>query len=114
MLINAQNPEELRVAIVDGERLGNLQLEASESSLSRGNVYRGIVSNVQPSLNAAFINYGGQRDGFLPFHDVVPQVYHHAPNGGRARVENVLERGASIVVQVAKDSEGQKGAGLTT
>jgi ribonuclease E len=114
MLINAQNPEELRVAIVDGEKLENFQLELSDTSLSRGNVYRGMVSTIQPSLNAAFINYGAERDGFLPFHDVVPQAWHHAPAAGKGRIENVLERGAPIVVQVSKDSEGQKGAGLTT
>ncbi|MGA7617328.1 MAG: Rne/Rng family ribonuclease, partial [Thermoanaerobaculia bacterium] len=114
MLVNAQNPEELRVAIVEGSILQEFQVEASEQGLSRGNIYRGVVTSLHPSLNAAFVDYGSERNGFLPFHDVVEQAWHHSPKSGRAKVEDVLERGRPLIVQVTKDAVEQKGAGLTT
>lgn len=115
MLINAQNPEELRIALVDGTTLQSFQLEASERGLTRGNIYRGYVVNLQPSLNAAFIDYGAERHGFLSSDNVVEQAWHRHPDGGRRpRIEQILERGRPILVQVSKDPEGQKGAALTT
>jgi ribonuclease E len=115
MLINAQNPEELRIALVDGTTLQSFQLEASERGLTRGNIYRGHVVNLQPSLNAAFIDYGAERHGFLSSDNVVEQAWHRHPDGGRRpRIEQILERGRPILVQVSKDPEGQKGAALTT
>src|ERR1700730_8650427 len=114
MLINAQRPEELRIAIVRGKTLENFQVDVAESGLTRGNIYRGTISNIQPSLNAAFIDYGIERHGFLAIQDVVPEAYYQQPRGGQPRIDEVLERGKPIVVQVAKDAIGQKGASLTT
>ncbi len=113
MLINAQRPEELRIAIVRDTALENFQVDVAESGLTRGNIYRGTIANIQPSLNAAFIDYGAERHGFLAIQDVVPEAYYHAPRG-QPRIEEVLERGKPIVVQVARDAIGQKGSSLTT
>ncbi len=114
MLINAQRSEELRIAIVQGNTLENYQVDIAESGLTRGNIYRGLIANIQPSLNAAFIDYGAERHGFLAIQDVVPEAYYRSPKGGHARIEDVLEKSKPIVVQVAKDAIGQKGAALTT
>jgi ribonuclease E len=114
MLINAQRSEELRIAIVQGNDLENYQVDIAESGLTRGNIYRGIIANIQPSLNAAFIDYTAERHGFLAIQDVVPEAYYRSPKGGHPRIEDVLEKGKPIVVQVAKDAIGQKGAALTT
>jgi ribonuclease E len=114
MLINAQRPEELRVAIIDGNTLESYKVDVAESGVTRGNIYRGTIANIQPSLNAAFIDYGAERHGFLAIQDVVPDAYYRQPKGGHPRIEDVLEKGKPIVVQVVKDSVGQKGAALTT
>ncbi len=114
MLINAQRSEELRIAVVQGNSLENYQVDIAESGLTRGNIYRGLIANIQPSLNAAFIEYGAERHGFLAIQDVVPEAYYRSPKGGHPRIEDVLEKGKPIVVQVAKDAIGQKGAALTT
>jgi len=114
MLINAQRPEELRIAVVRDHTLENFQVDVAESGLTRGNIYRGSIVNIQPSLNAAFIDYGTERHGFLAIQDVVPEAYYHAPRAGQPRIDDVLERGKPIVVQVARDAIGQKGASLTT
>ncbi|MEM7479835.1 MAG: Rne/Rng family ribonuclease [Acidobacteriota bacterium] len=115
MLINAQKPEELRIAIVSDEALENYQVQVAERGLTRGNIYRGVIASIQPSLNAAFIDYGEERHGFLAIQDVVPEAYYRKPNGkGRPRIDEVLERGKPIVVQVTREPEGQKGGALTT
>jgi ribonuclease E len=114
MLINAQRPEELRVAIVHGTSLESFHVDVAESGLIRGNIYRGTIANVQPSLNAAFVEYGGDRHGFLSIQDVVEQAWYHKPAGATPRIEEVLDRGKPVVVQVAKDAVGQKGCSLTT
>src|SRR3954451_11477059 len=110
MLINAQRPEELRIAIVQGNVLENYKVDVAESDLTRGNIYRGVIASIQPSLNAAFIDYGIERHGFLSIQDVVPQAYYHDPASSHPRSEEVLDRGKPIVVQVAKDAVGAKGA----
>lgn len=115
MLINAQRPEELRVAIVVDRRLELFQTALAEGGLFRGNIYRGTVVNLQSALNAAFVDLGIEKHGFLAFHDIVPQAFHRKPGGGRPhRLEEVLERGRPILVQVTKDPGGQKGSALTT
>jgi ribonuclease E len=114
MLINAQRPEELRIAVVQGNSLENYQVDVAESGQTRGNIYRGVIASIQPSLNAAFIDYGAERHGFLAIQDVVPEAYYHHPRGGQPRIEEVLEKNKPIVVQVAKDPVSQKGAALTT
>jgi ribonuclease E len=114
MLINAQRPEELRIAIVQGNVLENYKVDVAESDLTRGNIYRGVIASIQPSLNAAFIDYGVERHGFLAIQDVVPDAFYKTPHHGHPRIDEVLEKGKPIVVQVAKDPVGQKGAALTT
>jgi len=115
LLINAEKPEEVRIAILDGDRLETYQVEVAEGGVSRGNIYRGIVANVQPSLNAAFVDYGQAKDGFLSIQDVVEDAWQRKPkNAGHPRVDEVLERGKPILVQVSKDMDGKKGAALTT
>ena len=114
MLINAQRQEELRVAIVQGNTLENYKVDVAEAGLTRGNIYRGVIANIQPSLNAAFIDYGAERHGFLAIQDVVPDAYYKQPHSSHPRIEEVLEKGKPIVVQVEKDPIGTKGAALTT
>jgi ribonuclease E len=115
MLINATNREEVRMAIVVDSTLEDYQIERTQAELSRGNIYRGVIVNLQPALDAAFVDYGAMRNGFLPIQDVVPEArYREPPPGVRPRIDNVLEAGRPIVVQVVRDSEGSKGAALTT
>lgn len=116
MLINMTRGEQLRVAIVDGTILQEYQVEIDEAGLTRGNIYRGIVANIQPSLNAAFVDIGEERHGFLPVADVLPSAYHKQPpeDVRRPRVDQVLEKGKPILVQVTKDGVGQKGPALST
>ncbi len=115
MLINAENPGEVRIAVLDGEALAGYQIEVAERGLQRGNIYRGVIANVQPALNAAFIDFGAEKHGFLAIQDVVPDAYYREPhNPNRPRIDEVLERGKPCVVQVQKEAEGSKGAALTT
>jgi len=116
MLINTQTPEELRLAIVTDSTLDTYQVEVAEGGLTRGNIYRGVISNIQPSLNAAFIDYGAERNGFLAIQDVVEDAWYKKPKkkGGRPKIEEVLVKGKPIVVQISREPEGQKGAALTT
>ncbi|KAB2958247.1 MAG: Rne/Rng family ribonuclease, partial [Thermoanaerobaculia bacterium] len=115
MLINAQSREELRIAVLSDSTLENYQVEVAEGGLSRGNIYRGVIANLQPALNAAFVDYGVARNGFLAIQDVVPEArYKEPPAGRRSRIDDVLEKGKPIVVQVVREPEGQKGAALTT
>jgi ribonuclease E len=116
MLINAQRPEEVRVAIMSGDTLDGYQVAVAEGGLARGNIYRGVVANINTALDAAFVDFGAERDGMLPAHDVVPQAHHRKPptTEGSPRIEKILERGRPILVQVTKDPAGSKGAALTT
>lgn len=116
MLINAQRAEEVRVAIMSEQTLDSYQLAVAEAGLSRGNIYRAVVANINPTLNAAFVDFGAERDGMLPAHDVVAAAYHRTPSSGdqAPRIDRVLERGRSVMVQVTKDPLGSKGAAVTT
>ena len=115
MLINAENPGEVRIAVLDGGSLAGYQIEVAERGLQRGNIFRGVIANVQPALNAAFIEFGAEKHGFLAIQDVVSEAYYRQPsNANRPRIDEVLERGKPIVVQVQKEAEGSKGAALTT
>ncbi len=115
MLINAQRPEEVRVATVAGDTLEGYQVAVAEAGLLRGNIYRGIVANLQPALDAAFVDFGLPKHGFLAGDDVVREAAHRTPPAGkRPRVEQLLERGKPVLVQVTKDPAGEKGAALTT
>jgi ribonuclease E len=116
MLINAQRPEEVRIAIVSDKKLDQYEVSATESGLYRGNIYRGVVANLQQSLDAAFVDFGADRDGLLRADDVVPAAHHKKTDkkGKHPRIEKVLERGKSILVQVVRDGIGRKGALVTT
>ena len=115
MLINAQSREELRIAVVSDTSLENYQVEVAEGGLTRGNIFRGVIANLQPALNAAFVEYGASKNGFLAIQDVVDEArYKEPPKGGRVQIDDLLEKGKPIVVQVQRDPEGQKGAALTT
>jgi len=115
MLINAQRRQELRVAILSDGVLDAYQVAVADAGLSRGNIYRGVVAGLQPSLDAAFVDFGAAKDAFLSFGDVVPEAYHHKPpEGKRPRIDAVLDRGKPVVVQVTKEATGSKGAAVTT
>ena len=116
MLINAQRPEEVRIAIITDGILDHFEVAATESGLLRGNIYRGSVANVQPSLDAAFVNFGADKDGLLRADDVVPQSYAKKAEGAgkHPRVDRILERGQPVLVQVVRDGVGHKGALVTT
>jgi len=116
MLINAQRPEEVRIAIVSDKKLDQYEVSATESGLYRGNIYRGVVANLQPSLDAAFVDFGADRDGLLRADDVVSAAYHKktGQTGKHPRIDKVLERGKPILVQVVRDGIGHKGALVTT
>ena len=113
MLFNATQAEELRVAIVDGQNLVDLEIETLGKEQRKGNVYKGIITRIEPSLEACFVDYGTDRHGFLPFKEV-SRSYFHGYEGGRARIQDVLKEGQEVIVQVEKDERGNKGAALTT
>ena len=113
MLFNATQAEELRVAIVDGQTLLDLDIETLGKEQRKGNIYKGIITRIEPSLEACFVDYGTDRHGFLPFKEV-SRSYFQDYEGGRARIQDVLEEGMQVIVQVEKDERGNKGAALTT
>ncbi|MFH1129862.1 MAG: Rne/Rng family ribonuclease [Pseudomonadota bacterium] len=116
MLINAERAEELRVAVVEKGVLESYRVDVAQAGLCRGNIYRGVVVNVQRNLNAAFVDFGAERHGFLAGHDVVPQSRHKkaSQSAARPKIDEILEPGKPILVQVTKDAVGTKGAALTT
>ncbi|MDO1510013.1 MULTISPECIES: Rne/Rng family ribonuclease [unclassified Neisseria] len=113
MLFNATQAEELRVAIVDGQTLLDLDIETLGKEQRKGNIYKGIITRIEPSLEACFVDYGTDRHGFLPFKEV-SRSYFQDYEGGRARIQDVLKEGMEVIVQVEKDERGNKGAALTT
>lgn len=115
MLINATRPEEVRVAIVHDTTMEAYEVAASESGLIKGNIYRGVVVSIRPALEAAFIDIGTGKDALLRADDVVPEAMHRKHSGnGRPRIENILEKGKVITVQVTRDPIAHKGAQATT
>jgi ribonuclease E len=115
MLINATQQEELRVALVDGQKLYDLSIELPSREQKKGNVYKARITRVEPSLEAAFVEYGAQRQGFLPIKDVAREYYRFQPApGARFNIRDVLQEGQEILVQVEKEERGNKGAALTT
>src|SRR5210317_1549720 len=116
MLINATQPEELRVAIVDGQKLFNLDIESPSREQKKGNIYEGKITRVEPSLEAAFVNYGAERHGFLPFKEIAKQYFGDVPrdNNGKPILKDALKADQQIVVQVEKEERGNKGAALTS
>jgi ribonuclease E len=114
MLFNATQAEELRVAIVDGQKLVDLDIETAGKEQRKGNIYKGVVTRVEPSLEAAFVDYGSERHGFLPFKEVSRSYFLSDVDPARARIQDVMREGQELIVQVDKDERGSKGAALTT
>ncbi len=113
ILINAAQHEELRVALVDGQRLYDLDIEFPNKARQKANIYKGVVTSVEPSLEAAFVDFGGGRQGFLPWKEISDQYRHKSDQGGNSGKSPIRE-GSAIIVQVAKEERGSKGATLTT
>jgi ribonuclease E len=114
MLFNATQAEELRVAIVDGQKLVDLDIESASKEQRKSNIYKGIITRIEPSLEAAFVDYGTDRHGFLPFKEIARSYFKRDVEPGRARIQDVMQEGAELIVQVEKDERGNKGAALTT
>ncbi len=114
MLFNATQQEELRVAIVDGQKLVDLDIESASREQRKSNIYKGVITRIEPSLEAAFVDYGEERHGFLPFKEVARSYFRADAEPGRARIQDALSEGQELIVQVEKDERGNKGAALTT
>ena len=114
MLFNATQAEELRVAIVDGQKLIDLDIESSSKEQRKSNIYKGVITRIEPSLEAAFVDYGHERHGFLPFKEVARAYFKAGVNVSTARIQDALKERQEIIVQVDKDERGNKGAALTT
>ena len=114
MLFNATQQEELRVAIVDGQKLVDLDIESATREQRKSNIYKGIVTRIEPSLEAAFVDYGEERHGFLPFKEVARAYFRSDIDVGKARIQDAIKEGQELIVQVEKDERGTKGAALTT
>jgi ribonuclease E len=114
MLFNATQSEELRVAIVDGQKLVDLDIEHAGKEQRKSNIYKGVITRIEPSLEAAFVDYGMERHGFLPFKEISRQYFSDKADAGRARIQDVIKEGQEMIVQVDKDERGNKGAALTT
>jgi ribonuclease E len=116
MLVNATQPEELRVAIVDGQKLYDLDIETLAREQKKSNIYKGKITRVEPSLEAAFVDYGAERHGFLPLKEIARSYFSAsaAAASGRVSIRDAIREGQEIVVQVEKEERGTKGAALTT
>ena len=117
MLFNATHSEELRVAIVDGQKLLDLDIEASNNQFKKGNIYKARVTRVEPSLEAAFVEYGSERQGFLPMKEISRSYFDNYSSKtpiSRVKIQDVIKEGKELLVQVEKDERGNKGAALTT
>jgi ribonuclease E len=115
MLVNATQQEELRVAMVDGQKLYDLDIEVPSREQRKANIYKGRITRIEPSLEAAFVDYGADRHGFLPLKEISSEYFLREPEQGeRVQIREVLKEGQEIVVQVDKEERGNKGAALTT
>ena len=116
ILINATQPEEVRVAMVDGQKLYDLDIENRQRVQTKANVYKAKITRVEPSLEAAFVDFGADRHGFLPLKEISPDYYRsRASEGeGKVRIKDVLKEGTEVIIQVDKEERGTKGAALTT
>ncbi|MGR8979702.1 MAG: Rne/Rng family ribonuclease [Gammaproteobacteria bacterium] len=118
MLINATQAEELRVALVDGQKLYDFDIEVPSKEQKKSNIYKGVITRVEPSLEAAFVNYGAEKHGFLPFKEVTPSYLQPSEGtdgeGRRPAIKDLLKEGREILVQIEKEERGNKGAALTT
>ncbi|MFP1679904.1 ribonuclease E [Alloalcanivorax sp. C16-2] len=116
MLINATHPEEIRVALVDGQRLYDLDIEHRTRVQKKANIYKGKITRVEPSLEAAFVDFGAERHGFLPLKEISRQYFQKDPKDiqGRINIKDVIKEGQEVIIQVDKEERGNKGAALTT
>ena len=114
MLINATQPEELRVALVDGQRLFDIDIESGAREQKKSNIYKGRITRIEPSLEAAFVDFGSDRHGFLPLKEISREYFNKPVEGGRVNIKDVLNEGQEVIVQVDKEERGNKGAALTT
>src|SRR5690554_7371913 len=116
MLINATHPEEFRVALVDGQRLFVLDIESSSREQKKANIYKGRITRVEPSLEAAFVDFGADRHGFLPLKEISRDYFKKSPGQieGKVNIKEVVAEGQEVIVQVDKEERGNKGAALTT
>ncbi|GIL04643.1 MAG: hypothetical protein AMXMBFR72_29270 [Betaproteobacteria bacterium] len=114
MLFNATHAEELRVAIVDGQKLIDIDIETAGREQRKSNIYKGVVTRVEPSLEACFVDYGEERHGFLPFKEISRSYFRPGVDVGRAKINEAISEGQELIVQVEKEERGNKGAALTT
>src|SRR5690606_29260767 len=116
MLINATHPEEVRVALVDGQRLYDLDIEHRTREQKKANIYKGKITRVEPSLEAAFVDFGAERHGFLPLKEISRQYFQKDLKDvqGRINIKEVIREGQEVIVQVDKEERGNKGAALST
>lgn len=116
MLINATHPEELRVALVDGQRLFDLDIESSSREQKKANIYKGRITRVEPSLEAAFVDFGADRHGFLPLKEISKEYFKKSPGQieGKVNIKDSVAEGQEVIIQVDKEERGNKGAALTT
>ncbi|MDE2400897.1 MAG: Rne/Rng family ribonuclease [Burkholderiales bacterium] len=114
MLINATQPEERRLAIVDGQKLLDFETEIEGREQRKGNIYKAVVTRVEPSLEACFVDYGEERHGFLPFKEISRQYFRESVDVRSARIQDAIKEGQELLVQVEKEERGNKGAALTT
>jgi ribonuclease E len=114
MLFNATHQEELRVAIVDGQKLIDLDIETAGREQRKGNIYKGVITRIEPGLEACFVSYGEDRHGFLPFKEVARTYFKEGVDVRTARIQDALAEGQELIIQVEKEERGNKGAALTT
>src|SRR5215217_7653233 len=114
MLVNATQQEELRVALVDGQKLFDLSIEIPSKEQKKANIYKGRISRIEPSLEACFIDYGAERHGFLPLKEISKDYFRGKQDSGRNNMRELLSEGQEVIVQVEKEERGNKGAALTT
>ena len=115
MLINATQQEELRVALVDGQALYDLDIETPAKEQKKSNIYKGKITRVEPSLEAAFVDYGAERHGFLPMKEITSEYFvQPVVSGSKSNIREVLKEGQDLVVQIDKEERGNHGAALKT
>jgi ribonuclease E len=114
MLFNATHAEELRVAIVDGQKLSDIDIETAGKESRKSNIYKGVITRIEPSLEACFVNYGEERHGFLPFKEVARSYFKEGVDVRNASIKEALREGQELLVQMEKEERGNKGAALTT
>ena len=114
MLVNATQQEELRVALVDGQKLYDLSIDIPSREQKKANVYKARIARIEPSLEAAFVDYGSERHGFLPLKEIAKEYFKDGQPQGNRGMREILSEGQEIVVQVEKEERGNKGAALTT